>query len=432
MKEVTIDCQGFVPRSDLHDAFARALSFPDWYGGNLDALHDQLTSLCEPTQITLLHWDAAEEAFGKYALGAKRTILDAAEENPNLTVTFCQEVPTMVQPLISVIIPVYGSDQYKQYLHQCMESVQNQTYSNLEIILTDDGSPDEIAAVCDRYAEADHRVKVIHKEHSGLAATRNAGLDAATGEYVAFVDSDDWIKPDTYEKMVAFIQENQEIDVVCCAAERYPKKDNELTFAYYPTGTIITGREMLRRILLDEIGSQVVIGLYKRGCWKNVRFPVGRLYEDIPTTYKAYIPARNVGFLTEPFYVYRTNESSISRTPVPIKTYHIFLGFREHFFAAREFVPEVADACCTQAAHYAVSCYFHYCAERPKELEPILEDVLTYLKDYKAVIRSNYGILPKTRKLALQIYYLSPFLFKTFARLLSVTGLQKKLGLEMK
>ncbi len=89
MRQLTIDCRGFVPRSDLHDAFARALSFPDWYGNNLDALHDQLTSLSEETSIELLHWQDAEASLGKYALGAKRAILDAAEKNPNLTVVFC-------------------------------------------------------------------------------------------------------------------------------------------------------------------------------------------------------------------------------------------------------------------------------------------------------------------------------------------------------
>ena len=88
MKEITIDCRGFVPRSDLHDAFAKALSFPDWYGNNLDALHDQLTSISEQTHICLLHWQDAEESLGRYALGARRAISDAAEENPNLTVEF--------------------------------------------------------------------------------------------------------------------------------------------------------------------------------------------------------------------------------------------------------------------------------------------------------------------------------------------------------
>ena len=88
MKEITIDCRGFVPRSDLHQAFARALSFPEWYGNNLDALHDMLTSLGEDIQLSLLHWEDAEKSLGDYALSAKRAIWDAAEENPHLTVQF--------------------------------------------------------------------------------------------------------------------------------------------------------------------------------------------------------------------------------------------------------------------------------------------------------------------------------------------------------
>lgn len=88
MKEVTIDCRGFVARSDLHRAFAGALSFPDWYGNNLDALHDQLTSIGEPTRLLLLHWEAAEASLGRYAQGARRAILDAAGENPHLSVLF--------------------------------------------------------------------------------------------------------------------------------------------------------------------------------------------------------------------------------------------------------------------------------------------------------------------------------------------------------
>lgn len=88
MREITIDCRGFVPRSDLHRAFAEALAFPEWYGNNLDALHDCLTDIREETRLRLLNWDAAEEALGRYALGAKRAILDAACDNPRLHVLF--------------------------------------------------------------------------------------------------------------------------------------------------------------------------------------------------------------------------------------------------------------------------------------------------------------------------------------------------------
>ena len=88
MKDITIDCRGFVPRSDLHKAFADALSFPDHYGNNLDALHDCLTDIAEPTRIRLLHWESAEESLGNYARSTKRAILDAALQNTNLAVIF--------------------------------------------------------------------------------------------------------------------------------------------------------------------------------------------------------------------------------------------------------------------------------------------------------------------------------------------------------
>ena len=98
-------------------------------------------------------------------------------------------------PKISVIIPVYN---VSQYLHRCVDSVINQTYSDLEIILVDDGSPDDCPIICDEYSKKDARVKVIHKPNGGLSSARNAGLDIATGEYVGFVDSDDWIEEDTF------------------------------------------------------------------------------------------------------------------------------------------------------------------------------------------------------------------------------------------
>ena len=99
-------------------------------------------------------------------------------------------------PRISVIVPVYNVE---QYLPRCVESILAQTYENLEILLVDDGAKDGSGAICDAYARQDERVKVIHKENGGLSSARNAGIDASTGEYLSFVDSDDWIEPDMYE-----------------------------------------------------------------------------------------------------------------------------------------------------------------------------------------------------------------------------------------
>ena len=105
--------------------------------------------------------------------------------------------------LISVIIPIYNVE---AYLDECIASVIAQTYSNLEIILVDDGSPDNCPQMCDEWAAKDSRIRVIHKENGGLSDARNAGIDIATGEYIAFVDSDDWIVPEMYEKMLAALK----------------------------------------------------------------------------------------------------------------------------------------------------------------------------------------------------------------------------------
>ena len=117
-----------------------------------------------------------------------------------------------MQPLISVIIPVY---KVELYLRECIDSVLAQTYQNLEVILVDDGSPDQCGSICEQYAEKDNRVCVIHKENGGLSDARNAGIDVAKGEYIGFVDSDDWVAPDMYECLYkASVEYNAEF-VVC-------------------------------------------------------------------------------------------------------------------------------------------------------------------------------------------------------------------------
>ena len=121
----------------------------------------------------------------------------------------------MEQALISVIVPVY---KVEAFLPKCVNSILNQTYKNLEILLVDDGSPDGSGALCDAYARQDSRVRVIHKKNGGLSDARNAGIEAAAGDYLAFVDSDDWLEPDTYEVMLS-AAERHHTQLVC--AGRY-------------------------------------------------------------------------------------------------------------------------------------------------------------------------------------------------------------------
>lgn len=211
--------------------------------------------------------------------------------------------------LISVIIPVY---KVEKYLDKCIQSVINQTYSNLEIILVDDGSPDNCPQLCDDWANKDERIKVIHKKNGGLSDARNAGLDIAIGEYIAFVDSDDYIESDMYECLLDKIIKTQSQMAIC-------------NFEYVDTdGNITTLNTMgqdccfsSRQILADWCGNDLVYyvvvwnKLYSRKCWENIRFPVGKIHEDNFVMYKLFFTCnRIVCSKTKKYnYVQRNNVS---------------------------------------------------------------------------------------------------------------------------
>lgn len=333
----------------------------------------------------------------------------------------------MPEPIISIIIPVY---KVEKYLDKCVRSVIGQTYSKLEIILIDDGSPDNCPELCDDYALNDSRIKVIHKSNGGLSSARNAGLDIATGDYIAFVDSDDWVENNAYEEMLK-LADKSGAEIVCCGAVKTDgEKDIEKCFCYYPTGTVCSAKDIVRDILTDKIGSQVWRALYSRKCWEKLRFPDGRLYEDIPTTFKAFAKAEKTGFIAEPYYNYRMNLDGISHKPNPLTSYHIYLGFKEHYDYAKVNFSDIKAACCAKTCHYAVSTYFHYCTDAKTVLEEYKDEVCDFLDKHKNEI--DFNQMPKTRKLALKAYFFSKGAFKLFCTLFYKTGLQKALHFDIK
>ncbi len=317
----------------------------------------------------------------------------------------------MSQALISVIVPVYNVE---KYIEQCVDSLIGQSYSALEIILIDDGSSDGSAAICDSYAQKNEKVRVIHKENRGLSSARNAGLDACTGEYIAFVDSDDWLETDAYRVMMDMMIKYT-LDIVCCEGIKTDGKQAiEPCFEHFPTGSIYDGSRITREILLDTIGSQVVQGLYRRKCWDGVRFPEGRLYEDIPTTFKAFAAAETVGFVAEPYYNYRVNPTGISRKPNPLKPYHIFLGFKEHYDYSVVHHPDIAGKCCAKAAHFAISTCFNYYYLGETELDLLIP--MEFLSRNKSDIIKNIKVIPFSRRIALRVFYFSPNIFRLLCR----------------
>lgn len=214
--------------------------------------------------------------------------------------------------LISVIVPIY---RVEQYLDTCIKSITGQSYSNLEIILVDDGSPDRCPEMCDEWAKKDHRVKVIHKENGGLSDARNTGLDIATGKYVAFVDSDDWIE-ENYISYLHQVCKETKSDVVACGIRNVREDKNVLPITeQIKKARICTPQEAIETILQDcDFRAVAWNKLYRAEILSNEKFEIGRLHEDEFFTYRILDKAKSLAFLDIPLYNYRQREGSIMTT----------------------------------------------------------------------------------------------------------------------
>ncbi|MBQ8619660.1 MAG: glycosyltransferase family 2 protein [Clostridia bacterium] len=218
-------------------------------------------------------------------------------------------------PHISIIIPVY---RVEAYLRRCVDSVLAQTYPDCEVILVDDGSPDGSGAICEEYAAKDARVRVIHKENGGLSSARNAGIDAAKGEYLFFVDSDDVVHPQTLETLLRYMEKN-DADAAIGSFSRF-RDDEELSFqpVVSPPLQNLTGVETMHQFFDAGDDTPKYVSscgkLLKRTLFDGIRFPLRRLFEDEYTTYRLYERAKRVVVVDVPLYQYFFNDSGITGT----------------------------------------------------------------------------------------------------------------------
>lgn len=232
--------------------------------------------------------------------------------------------------LISVIVPVYNME---QYLERCVQSLCKQTYSELEIILVDDGSTDASPQMCDEYAREDERIKVIHKENGGLSDARNAGLAIATGAYIGFVDSDDWIEADMYEKMYYACVEQQAPLAICRYAQIY---QDRIVRAGNQRMTVFSKEELLRVYICGHddyvIYNSVWSKLFRRDLVDQMLFPVGRNSEDIMYTTKAFCKADKAVYIDACFYNYMLDrQDSIMNVKAEERMFRDEIPFwREH------------------------------------------------------------------------------------------------------
>lgn len=228
----------------------------------------------------------------------------------------------MNTPKVSILVPVYNVE---KYIEECIESLINQTYENLEIILVDDGSTDNSGIICDKYAEKDSRIKVIHQENQGLATVRNVSVAAATGDYIGFVDSDDFVSPDMYSDMMSIAQEN-EADIVMCNLGYVDQNGNEIPnvrSAKLISERILTGRQFVTELCKEYNSTYVVTvdKLYRRSLFEGIRYPDGRINEDEAVIHRITHKCSKIVFTPKAYYFYRQQPSSIMNNSVSAKRF---------------------------------------------------------------------------------------------------------------
>lgn len=205
--------------------------------------------------------------------------------------------------MISVIVPIYNVE---PYLRECLDSICNQTYGDLDIILINDGSPDKCWEICEDYAKKDTRIRVFHTKNQGLSASRNFGLRIAKGEYIGFVDSDDWLEPDMYETLLHRIEATNTKISACGVRHEYLNGEE----IYSIDDGVYFGTEAIRKLICALAGN-VWNKLYQKQCWNNIRFPDTHTYEDVSTVYKVILNADSLSCVPKPLYHYRKRVGSI-------------------------------------------------------------------------------------------------------------------------
>ena len=225
--------------------------------------------------------------------------------------------------MVSVIIPAYNVE---QYVERCVYSVTKQTYRNLEIILVDDGSTDCTGIICDKLAKEDNRISVIHKTNGGLSDARNAGIDVSRGEYISFVDSDDYIASDMLEHMMNAMCKT---DISMVVVGFWKQSGDAREYCGPNTERVVSSEEALKDIYIGhEIYPASWNKLYRRALFNNNRFAVGMINEDSEIITKLLVECKRVALVSKPLYIYMIREGSITQSSFSSKDYNGIKAYR--------------------------------------------------------------------------------------------------------
>lgn len=300
-----------------------------------------------------------------------------------------KDAGTMTEkPTISVIVAAYNIE---QYLPRCLDSMIGQTYRELEILVVDDGSEDRTGEICDAYAQKDERIKVIHQANRGLSGARNAALEIASGEYIGYVDGDDYVEPDMYEKMLEACVQNEAQLAVCSyrqvGNDHCPERFSGEQF-------VLTREEALEVYICDRkpyhIYNSVWSKLFHRSIVQDVRFPEGHKSEDIPYTTKALINAQKCVFLDTPYYNYVVDrEDSIMNQNIRERRFHDEIPFwkEQQGYLYGVGMKELADKA---SYHFYRRMLYYYLDFKERKMNDSARQMICMLREDRAKIRAIY------------------------------------------
>lgn len=302
-----------------------------------------------------------------------------------------------MEELVSIIVPIY---KVEKYIHKCIDSIINQTYKKIEIILIDDGSPDNCGKICDDYAKKDSRITVLHKENGGLSDARNAGINIAKGEYLTFIDSDDYVSEDYVKFLVDLIKEYDADMSVCKHTIMCNKKEiDKGTKKMYLEGP----KKILEMSLYsDDFDISSWAKLYKKELFNDIRFPKGRLFEDSATTYKLVDLCNKIAFKSESKYFYVIREDSITNKAFDARKFDLIRSTEEMVNYIEKKYPDLHKGCRRRLMYSYLSTLMNL-AEANKNTdnyENYKNELLAYIKKNRKEVLKDKRV-PKRDKFAL-------------------------------
>ena len=302
----------------------------------------------------------------------------------------------MNNELVTVIIPVYNVE---KYISICLDSVIAQTYKELEIIVVDDGSTDHSPQICDEYAKRDHRISVIHQANGGQGKARNVALERCHGDYVAFVDSDDYWDEKYVETLMHMIKVRN-ADIAICSYYHVDEYGNILKGS--PQSAIkekqYSGVEAMEVALYwNEFGVAPWAKLYKKSVWENVRFKEDRIYEDAATTYLVYYHARSVVFINDRLMSYRIRKNSDVHQKFNIRKARIMDSADEIMVFCKTSSPRSIRAAASRELASASFVYFRIPDDELKQYKEVVERCIQVIKKYRFHVMLDANARKKTR-----------------------------------